>query len=148
MRSTSEKPVDPFYVSYIESVAYMSFNRFFIDGAYSDRDVGGIKIHINYEIYYRHNDVLAKINAGDIFYMNFTNCYFGNITSSNLNWMDRGSGIAFRSNIPLKVLFINTSFIDNINDEGATCMEVYGQNILDLYFEKSIFAISIDVSLK
>lgn len=141
MRSLTDRSTSPYQVCYFESSADFVFTNFTIDGAWSDRDVAGLKIHINSDILYLPDiDVSARINAGIPISMNFTNCYFRNISSTNKNWMDTGSGISFHSNIPINVIFANTSFIGNINDKGATCMEIYGQNVLSFMFIGSIFS--------
>lgn len=141
MRSSTDKSTSPYQVCYFESSADFVFSNFTIDGAWSDRDVAGLKIHINTDILYLPNiDVSTRINAGIPIYINFTNCHFQNISSTNKNWMDTGSGISFHSNIPINVIFTNASFIGNINDKGATCMEVYGQNVLSFMFIGSTFS--------
>ena len=140
MRSPTDKASSPYSVCYIESTADLNFMNLTIDGAWSNQDVGGLKIHINSDLLYRTDiDVATRLNNGVIIYVNFTNCYFGNISSIDENWMDTGSGMAFHSNLPLKVFFINTTFWGNVDDKGATCMEVYGQNLLDLRFINGIF---------
>lgn len=140
MRKSTDKALYPNCLCYFESTADYVFTNFSIDGAWSDIDVAGLKFHINNDLLYRaKNDVVTRINAGIIIYLNFTNCNFGFISSRNKNWMDSASGIALHSNIPMVVTFFNNSFIGNRNDKGATCMEVYGQNNLKLQFIKSVF---------
>ena len=139
IRPTKEKPLTPYYVCYIESTAIMNFESFIINTAMSDRDVGGLKIHINSVVLYQQSDIMSAVNKNIAIYVNFTNCYFFNISSINSNWMDTGSAMAYHTNLPIISYFINTSFIDNNNDKGATCMEAYGQNLFQFYMINSVF---------
>ena len=139
IRSSNNKTSNSYYVCYIESTINISFNKFIISGAYSNNDVGGLKIHINNDLLSRNNDVKTRLISGVTFFLNFTNCSFGNITSFNTYWMDKGSAIAYHTDIPVVSYIINSYFLENANDLGATCMEAYGQLGLELNFINCVF---------
>lgn len=132
-------PCCPFYVSYIESTIYLNFINFIIDGAISDRDVGGLKIHINTELLARNEEIKKKFDNQIYFNLSFINCYFGNVTSVNKNWLDKGSGLVVHSDIFLNVFFNHSIFVDNINDLGSTCIEAYGQEFVNFIVFQSLF---------
>ena len=129
-----------YFLTYIESTINFLFYHFFLDGAYSDQDVAGIKIHINNLMFNRNGngltyDIVKSRNSS----VNFTNCIFSHASSINNFWMDSGSGMSFHSDLPLNVYFLNVFFIGNSDNKGATCMESYGQSSLNWYIYDSFF---------
>ena len=120
---------------YILNTVNLIFDGLYINGSWSDVDVAGMKIHINIDLLIRANNrVQNALSNGVKLFVNFTNCIFANSISINKNWMDKGSALTLHTDIPVISYFINTSWIGNQNDLGATCLEAFGQTIMSFYF--------------
>lgn len=140
IRNSTEHPLFTDCFSYIENTIYLYFNNFSINGAYSNRDLAGLIVHINSGVVYRKNNYIKNLmEKGVPLIINFTQCLFTRTNSINLNWMDKGSAISFHSDLLMTVNFNRVFIIDNINDLGATCMESYGQLSLKLFISDSFF---------
>ena len=131
-----KKPYEPKYFSYIESTVYMNFEKFIINGSLSTKYVAGIKIHINNFIYAR--GTMDYVIASSI-QVNFTDCAFIGTNSIDGYWLDKGSAMAFHSDLPINSNFLRVFIIDNTNDLGSTCLESYGQGMLKWSIIDSFF---------
>ena len=122
-----ETPFHPNIFFYIESTIYLSFTKFILNGAYSNIDVAGPKIHINNNIYSRNGGIVQQIFVSGIkIYINFTDCVFSNTFSVDTYWLDKGSALSFHSDLPVYAYLIRVLIIDNSNDLGSTCIESWG----------------------
>ena len=129
-----------YFLTYIESTMYFIFYKFFLNGANSDLDVAGIKIHINNLLYNRNgNRLTADIVQSRNLSIIFRNCIFNHALSLDYFWLDGGSAMAFHSDLPFSVYFYNIFCIGNGDDKGATCLETYGQKSLNWYIYDSFF---------
>lgn len=125
---------------YLENSAFYEFSKLIIDGGYSDKDVVGVIIHINYPLIKRNNGFISDLLSSSFkFSISFIRCFFTRLFSINTSWSDKGSSLSIHSDILFFIYVIECAFIQNFANKGATCIEGWGQSTLDISVINSIF---------
>lgn len=130
----------PMTCIYIEDTAYYHFEELILEGGYSDGNVAGLMIHVNWPVQNQRNQLIQQIlTSGFKFYVYFIKCFFTKLYSINKSWLDKGSSISFHSDIPIYPVIFDCYFVDNFADKGATALESWGQNTIHFNISNSVF---------
>lgn len=99
-------------------------------------DIGGFFFHVYFLSFYNvhFNNLKKRIEKGETVFYNFTNCIFSNISSVNTNPWQQGSALHFVLEAPVFAKFDNILFLNNKNDLGRPCMDIWCYHLASLNF--------------